>query len=532
MGWMPFWVTGRIKNGDSVWKGVKVISHFNKVLYHGVLLNKGGSMATLLNVTDQARVKVDAEMLDPEGRRLPYMLHTGNLWLVADVPFAYIGEEDRYLAFCDLLHDMLGVNHAVSHKALVRLEDVTPDDDAAMVRRAVDMLIDEGVPFQISLVPVFVDPGSRTEVHLEENPDLVKVLQYAMSRGGTLVLHGYTHQYRGVTPDDFEFWDGFRNAPRADDSAEMVKEKLDAALEECIRMKLYPIAWETPHYAASQVDYAQIAKVFSTLNEETMIDLQGTQQAFPYPTVDIRGIRIVPENIGYLPEDNPSPDVMLGNARAMKVVRDGMASAFMHSFLDLKYLQQAVQGIKALGYQFVSLREFDCRVALEDKLIQTGSAPKDIYLRDSYLKQFIINQDGLPQQETWSDQRVTGISKATLQPRPGQILVALGMDERPATPPSMTTRLIRLGKDWLTQWWNDETSEMQPLSAIRVCVVTQPKAIGIEKMNQDSFISVFQGLWRSPADCSTGQARTVGPESGGGSHYPPWNRKSPSKKRC
>ena len=470
---------------------VLTTSSYNRVRYHDAMLNKGGGMVTLLTVTDPSRVKIDAEMLDPEGHRSPYMVHVNNLWLVADVPFAYIGDEDRYLAFCDLLHDMLGVHHDTSRRAMIRLEDITPDDDPETLNRAVDMLVEEGVPFQMSVVPVFVDPGSRREVRLTDSPAMVEALQDAVAQGGTLVLHGYTHQYRGVTPDDFEFWDGFRNAPRADDSPELVREKLNAALDECFRSNLYPIAWETPHYAASPTDYAEFARVFTIFYEETMIDLQGTQQSFPFPTVDIRGLHIIPENIGYLPESNPSPETLIGNARAMMVVRDGIASAFMHDFLDLKYLRQTVQGIKQLGYQFISLRDFDCRVATDDRLIATGGASRNMYLRDAYLHQFIIDKDGSSQNETWSNERLTGVTEATLQPKPGEILVALGMDERPVSPPGGIAKWGKKLQGMLTQWWREDAVAEQS-RAMKVAVVRQPNATGPESNNQESFINVFR----------------------------------------
>ena len=471
--------------------GVLTDSRYNRVQYRGAMLEKGGRMATLLTVTDPLRVTVEAEMLDLDGHRSPYMLRAGNLWLVADVPFAYIGDRDRYLAFCDLMHDMLGVNHATSRRAMIRLEDVTPDDDPEEIRRAVDMFAAEGVPFQISLVPVFVDPASRTEVRLTERPDVVKVLHEAVARGGTLVLHGYTHQYRGTTPDDFEFWDGFRNAPRADDSPELVREKLDAALDECFRCDLYPVAWETPHYAASPVDYTEFARVFTTFNEETMIDLNGSQQFFPFPTVDIRGMYVVPENIGYLPESNPSPATLIENARAMLVVRDGIPSAFVHGFLDIRLLQQTVRGIKELGYQFISLRDFDCRVAVSDRLIVTGGAPRNIQLRDSYLRQFLLAPDGSHRQETWSNSRQTGDVTATLQPAPGEILVAIGMDERPPSPAGVFARMGRKLSGMLPQW-RPRDSAAAPRRAMKVAVVCQPAATDGESNDQASFANVFR----------------------------------------
>ena len=36
------------------------------------------------------------------------------------------------------------------------------------------------------------------------------------------------------------------------------------------------------------------------------------------------------------------------------VVRDGFASFFFHPYLDISYLQQAVSGLRAVGYTFVS----------------------------------------------------------------------------------------------------------------------------------------------------------------------------------
>ena len=469
---------------------VLVNSRYDRVRYHGATLHKGGGMVTLLHITDPSRVKIEAEMLDAEGHTSPYMVQTGRLWLVADVPFAYIGEQDRYLAFCDLMHDMLGVHHTSSHRAMVRIEDVTPDDEPEGLQRAVDILVKEGIPFQISLVPVFVDPSSRREVRLSESPQMIKVLQDATARGATLVLHGYTHQYRGITPDDFEFWDGFRNTPRADDSPELAREKLNAALEECFRSGLYPIAWETPHYAASPTDYAEFARVFSTFNEETMIDVQGSQQSFPFPTVDTRGMYIVPENIGYLPEENPSPAALIENARAMLVVRDGIASAFVHDFLDLRLMQQTVRGIKKLGYTFTSLADFDCRVAVDDRLIVTGRASRTIKLRDSYLRQFIIGRDGSHRQETWSNTRQTGTVKIALQPGPGEILVAIGMDERPVKPPGILTRLGQKLTNTF-QKWRPQNLVTAQARAMRVAVLWDKTATGAENNDQTSFVNTF-----------------------------------------
>ncbi|MEA2475945.1 MAG: hypothetical protein QOC87_144, partial [Actinomycetota bacterium] len=54
--------------------------------------------------------------------------------------------------------------------------------------------------------------------------------------------------------------------------------------------------------------------------------------------------------------NNPprSPQDMIDTARRDLVVRDGFASFFFHPYYDINALKQTVQGIKALGYTFVS----------------------------------------------------------------------------------------------------------------------------------------------------------------------------------
>jgi uncharacterized protein YdaL len=472
--------------------GVLQSNRFNQVRYRGYLLGKDSRQFTYMTVTNSARVSVPAVAVDQDGGEAPYILHTGNFWIVADSPFAYIGERDRYLAFCDVLHDMLGIDHPrIAPRAMIRLEDVNPDDDPETVQAAIDVFVKEHIPFQIALIPVFVDPNARREIRLSENPGLVKVLHKAVAQGGTIVMHGFTHQYRGVSGDDFEFWDGFQNGPRSDDSTELVHDKLTAGLEELIHNDLYPVSWETPHYAGSQLDYAEFGRIFSTLNEETMIDREGTQQSFPYPTVDVRGLYIVPENVGYLPESNPDPREIIENARAMLVVRDGIASAFVHDFLDPKLLQDVVRGIKGLGYHFVSLRDFDCHVGGGDRLIATAGGARTIQLRDSYLRQFLVARDGSHQQESWSSVRQSGTAAVSLRPGPGEILVALGTDERPVPPPAGLARITRQVVDTFKLLRPQNPLRVGLPPPIKAAVVWQASAVRGEANDQASFMTVF-----------------------------------------
>jgi uncharacterized protein YdaL len=502
LAWVGFGLDSFLSGGEDRKRGLRVKpvdlnSHFRQVRYRGTILEKGSATFTPISVIDPSQVQIAATALDPEGHEVPYIVRRNNLWLVADVPFAYIGERDRYLAFCDLLHDMLGVNHETSRRAMIRLEDVNPDDDAGSVQRAVDVFVREGIPFQIGVIPVFIDPNAHKQIRLSENPDLVAVLHKAVASGGTIVLHGYTHQYRGVTADDFEFWDGMRNGPRGDDSAKLVRDKLTAALAECFRNEIYPVAWETPHYMATPRDYVEFGRVFSTLNEESTIDAQGSQQSYPYPTIDVRGLQIVPENIGYLPMENPDPNKLVSNARAFLVVRDGIASAFVHDFLDPKLLESVVRGIKQLGYSYISLRDFSCRVSTPDKLIATHGAATDITLRDSYLRQFIIGRGGSRRDESWSDMRQTGLVHLTNLPAEGEILVAAGVDERRPPSRGLAGRMSSLVAGTIASLRQKAPIVALP-ETLKVAVLWNAAANGEEGNDQASLANLFRAYGVSP----------------------------------
>ena len=82
-------------------------------------------------------------------------------------------------------------------------------------------------------------------------------------------------------------------------------------------------------------------------------------QFFPYVIHrDVYGQKLAPENLHYLepvPEDGMQvlPEEVLEWAELNLVIRDGWASAYCHPDVDLRYLEELVDGIRLLGYEFV-----------------------------------------------------------------------------------------------------------------------------------------------------------------------------------
>ena len=101
-------------------------SGYDAVLYHSVDFTHDlrDPEVGIVTVQQPAKVTTFALLLrHSTGAMAPYIIRSGGLWYVADIPFSYLAETDRYLVFADVLHDIVGISHAASPRAMVRLED-------------------------------------------------------------------------------------------------------------------------------------------------------------------------------------------------------------------------------------------------------------------------------------------------------------------------------------------------------------------------------------------------------------------------
>jgi uncharacterized protein YdaL len=205
--------------------GPGITQGFKTVQYKGITLAKNDPAISPVEILDSEKAKVMATAQSTDGKTLPYIVHTGNFWYCADSPFSYAEEGDRYLAFCDLLHNFFNMPHQEERSALVRLEDITPDDDPDELKEFADYLHDRKIPFQISLVPIYVDL-KNPDIYLSDRPAFVDAIKYMVKKGGAVVMHGVTHQFRGKSTDDYELWNEYSDRPLPDDSASLVENKL------------------------------------------------------------------------------------------------------------------------------------------------------------------------------------------------------------------------------------------------------------------------------------------------------------------
>lgn len=336
---------------------------------------------------------------------LPYVVKANKFWYIADNPLSYIGPRDRYLAFADLLHDILGQNHAVQHKALVRLEDVSADVTTSSMKSLTDYMLKSKIPFAIAAIPRYRDPfgayngGVPEDIPLTMAPNLINSLNYAVKRGGQIVQHGWTHQsdnvvnnINGVSGEDYEFWNMVANTPMAAEAGlqSWSAQRMQNGLDELTHMGYTPFAWESPHYQSSPLSIkASVANpaykkkaygrvVYYTSDAPDLKGSSGVYDYSPgqfYPYVvkkDYYGQYVIPENLGNIEHkavcsycyDYLSSDLVL-NARYGLTVRDGYASFFFHPYLlnpettalginGMDDFRNTVTGISNLGYTWAS----------------------------------------------------------------------------------------------------------------------------------------------------------------------------------
>jgi uncharacterized protein YdaL len=410
---------------------------FNTVKSGNDEYSKGDPAINIIQIKNKKDADVWATAICSKPKReTPYMVKSGNLVYVADLPFLGATETDRYLYFSDKLHDILNENHKEAHQAIIRIEDVTPLNNPDKLREVADILSERGIPFIVGVVPIYVNPSEDRRVTLTDRPDVVDALKYMVRNGGNIIMHGVTHQYTGVSTDDAEFWNYNAAKPIADETTEEISKKIDQGIEEFFKNGLYPIAWETPHYVASVKSYEVFAKYFSTAVEQRMvINNFDYGQYFPYTiNKDIYGQKIYPENLGYIPflpkvdSSRVYVNRIIKYSETIHQVRDGIASFFFHPFLDLSLLKELVDGVKSKGFTFIDISNSVNWVKAPEKIILTGSQSYTLNLDNSYLSEKYFDTNGNLTRKKFSDERISGDVSKTITLNPGEMYVGEGVD--------------------------------------------------------------------------------------------------------
>lgn len=322
-----------------------------EILYGGQRFAVPSSIYTRFAVRSPARGigEVDAAGTSP------FAVLDGTAAFVAS-PLSFGSEfRDPYkqgflLAACDALRIALDAP-AAPRVALLRFEDVSVQVPTGRMRSIVEYMAAENRPYGIGVIPNQLIKGVDLR-RLSEDPGLVQTLRFAQAHGARIVLHGFYHSFN--SPEDFEFWDADHNRPLAEDSVAFMSRRLNAGLAIERSLGLDPVMWESPHYAASPLDYGVVSHFFATSWER-----RRPVAFLPWPIDrDPYGSALLPENLGYIAADFTdrvyTVQMQLARARAFTVCADCVPAAFIHpATVELADVVDFVNGLEALGYHFV-----------------------------------------------------------------------------------------------------------------------------------------------------------------------------------
>ena len=329
--------------------------------------------------------------------------------------------------FAEALHHILPNDHKEEHLTYIRLEDIHPMSDANKLLEVGDYLNERNIPYILVVIPVYVTPETGERIYFSDSNEVLKALRYLQSSGGTVISHGYTHQYRlSETGEGFEFWDvnnnQFITANNEDDielilpkenfsnwkeydayinelkktEADYINKRLESSIHELVNNELYPLAFEAPHYTMSQQGYEITANYFSTIFGQVQLSDENWEIMSPAPFQTsanfLNGLELYPESIGYIDPSLKNPFLEIERKMATSlVVRDSMIGGFYHPYLGVEFLPKFLQYFEQIpNAKWINLKETEQKV-LTEKVSIVSDGTGDIHITDkrSTLTKFI-----------------------------------------------------------------------------------------------------------------------------------------------
>lgn len=314
------------------------------------------------------------------------------------------------IPLAEMLHEVFVINDEKHHQQVgyIRLEDIHPLVNPEDLMAIGQLLAEKNFPYLMAVIPVYINPETKEEHHFSDSPELLKTLKYMQNHGGSIVLHGYTHQFRlSETGEGFEFWDVENNTPiyhGPDEKVEVktlndfnseedyrnyentlkayekqyIEDRLTKGIQELANYGLYPLAFEAPHYTMSQHGYEVTSQFFSTyVGQLQLSDMNWkVMESAPYISTPsfLNGMTLLPETIGYInPEEGMTIDQMMEEAKKYEFVRDGMIAAFYHPYLGVELFEKLIEQLEKLEHvSWIDLKQTDSQVQAEHVEITAG----------------------------------------------------------------------------------------------------------------------------------------------------------------
>lgn len=220
--------------------------------------------------------------------------------------------------------------------AFIRLEDISAgglyDNSEAMLKLRIiaGFMRQSGANFHIAWIPKFVDPTKNINNDISvdyniQNADFLYTLEYLISKGGILGIHGYTHQndneISGVGSE-------FTETKNTDEIA--IRHRINAAIKIADMLGLKYYFFESPHYESGGYQQGIIEQYFDRIFEPCVGCKSDRITVSPRNSKTL----YIPTPLGYVDADD-GIEGMLSRISKNK----SLASLFFHPYLEFDYIK-------------------------------------------------------------------------------------------------------------------------------------------------------------------------------------------------
>ncbi|GAK08435.1 polysaccharide deacetylase family protein [Geomicrobium sp. JCM 19038] len=317
--------------------------------------------------------------------------------------------------FSNVLVEFFNHDYRDNHYGYLRLEDIHPLVNPEHLMAIAEELKHLEIPYMMAVIPVYTHPETGRQYHFSDSPEVLEALLYMQDHGGSVVLHGYTHQFRqSETGEGFEFWDvenempiyhdadtedpvlyeeeDFINPSDYDDYVEQnhtfereyIESRITRGVQELVNFGLYPLAFEAPHYTMSQHGYEVLSDYFSTYVGQLQLSDEKWEimDTTPLPTTPdfLHGMTLLPETIGYVQPDAEQPvQNVMNEVEFYQSVDSSLIGGFYHPYIELKYFDDfSDELLKREDITWIDLKDYQNHVEVEHVTIQSGEGEIEV----------------------------------------------------------------------------------------------------------------------------------------------------------
>lgn len=257
----------------------------------------------------------DLSLLYDYTQKVPWVWTKGNLWYFGRLDF----EDNSFLVFFDILHDIFKENHTEDRRILLLLDEINPLTSAEKLRELIQSQCCEEVPISLVIYPEITH--SRDTYYIEDDRKLIDVIKLADENDGAIIL--------GIPPNK-----------------EDINEKINRDLIALARVGIFPIAFSLPY--PNMEGYDKASRYFKIILYRGLI---GTKisNTIGYPI----------NMYNYNPNNPTDYSLLVRRAEEFRILRDAILGITFPSYAPTENLRRLINDIRALGYDFLNLRGED-----------------------------------------------------------------------------------------------------------------------------------------------------------------------------